>query len=273
VAEPLFLPTEAGARDVLRRARRRRRRQVALAALGVAAATLAGTLAAFPATGVGTDRVTVVPTSPTPQPSERAGHPDAVATEHKAAAPAHGTAPVPPASGVVAPEPRTQDAPASSPTPTAPTHRKSAAAPIRRTTVSYRSGCDPTTTDGVGWCERYSGPATARRKHPVAFSLDLCRLPVAGDGRVTFGNSREVSLELFNSNADREWQAGQGERYRATTHTVTVRAGTCLRWTSSWDTVGPDGFYAPPGAYDLSYGLNDSDISATTAGIQIQLTD
>ncbi|MDT4942483.1 MAG: hypothetical protein QOJ34_2572, partial [Pseudonocardiales bacterium] len=44
MTEPMFLPTESGARDVLRRARRRRRRQVVLSAAGVAAVTLAGTL-------------------------------------------------------------------------------------------------------------------------------------------------------------------------------------------------------------------------------------
>ena len=273
MTEPLFLPTEAGARDVLRRARRRRRRQVALAALGVATATVAGTLAAFPAAGIGTDRVTVVPTSPTPSPSPAPGQHAAAATEHNTPVPGRSSAPAQPALGAGTSAPRVQQAPASSPTPTAPTHRRSAAAPIRRTTVRYSSGCDPTTTDGVGWCELYSGPSSARRKHPVAFSMELCRLPVGGDGRVTFGDTREVDLELLNSNGELQWRAGQGEHYRATTHSVTVRAGTCLRWTSTWDTIAPDGFYSPPGTYDLSYGLNDSNVSATTVGIEVQLTD
>jgi hypothetical protein len=58
-----------------------------------------------------------------------------------------------------------------------------------------------------------------------------------------------------------------------TGRTVTVRGGTCLRWAATWDTISPDGFYAPLGSYYVGYGLDSAQMSQFTGGIGLQLTD
>jgi hypothetical protein len=269
----MFLPTESGARDVLRRARRRRRRQVVLSAAGVAAVTLAGTLFALPGVGRSADRLSVVPASPSPgttATAARAPHPGdsgrpTASGQAQGAGNGAGHPASPPATVLAGPSP------ADSPTPTSQRRRHSAAAPITRTTVGFTSQCDAT-NDLAGWCEVYSGPGSARRKHPVSLSMELCRLPVAGDAQLTFDDSREVDLEV-ESNGTREWQAGQGVKNATHSHTVTVRGGTCLRWAATWDTIGADGFYAPPGGYGVSYGVDSSQLPGFTTGLDLTLTD
>jgi hypothetical protein len=162
--------------------------------------------------------------------------------------------------------------PTNSPTPTAPARRHSAAAPISRTTVAFTSQCDAT-NDLAGWCELYSGPASAHRKHPVSLSMELCRLPVAGDGQVSFDDTREVDLIVESSAGAQQWRAGQGVKNSAHPHTVTVRGGTCLRWAATWDTIAGDGFYAPPGSYVIGYGLDSSQMSQFTSANALELTD
>ena len=163
-------------------------------------------------------------------------------------------------------------APQDSPTPTAPARRHSAPSPITRTTVAFTSQCDAT-NDLAGWCQVYSGPASARRKHPVTLSTELCRLPVAGDGQITFADTREVLLEVDTNTGTPAWRAGQGVKNRQHEHTVTVRGGTCLRWAATWDTIGADGFYAPPGDYFIGYGIDSPQTSSVTSGDALRLTD
>ena len=103
--------------------------------------------------------------------------------------------------------------------------------------------------------------------------MELCRLPVAGDGQVTFDDSREVDLQVDASSGTTEWQAGQGVKNAAHSHTVNVRGGTCLRWAATWDTIAVDGFYAPPGNYDIGYGVDSSQLPGSTGGPVLQLTD
>ena len=271
MTEPLFMPTEAGARDVRRRARRRRRRQVALAAAAVAAIAVSGSLLALPGVGRGADRLSVVPASPSPRaaashtPHTSPSGPLSAPPQGQSTGKRDGAPPATPASVFNGP------APEDSPTPTAPVRRHSAPAPITRTTVAFTSQCDAT-NDLAGWCQVYSGPASARRKHPVSLSMQLCRLPVAGDRQVTFSDTREVLLELYTTAGTTSWQAGQGTKNSQHEHTVTVRGGTCLRWAATWDTIGRDGFYAPPGDYSISYGADSSDMSFT-GGDQLHLTD
>jgi hypothetical protein len=80
-------------------------------------------------------------------------------------------------------------------------------------------------------------------------------------------------MGIADSSGDNEWYAGQGEKYRSPGPTVTVSAGHCLRWTSTWDTIGPDGFYVVPGNYGLSYGVEASSSSTSSTGMNFTITD
>ena len=271
---PVFFATPDGVREVLQRARHRRRRRIALTATGAAViAAVGGVLAIVPSAGVdGADRLKVVPASPSPQPSRvLADKPRPLLSPSPADATAQDSAPGRPAPGT-ATTPFGPQPPADSPTPTAPTTRKSASAPITRTTVGYDSACDAT-NDIVGWCVVYTGPDTARRKHPVRLSMELCRPQVNGDGTIHFDDTRQIDLELFAPDGSTVWRAGQGIGYRSPGPDVVVRAGTCLRWVSTWDTIAPDGFYAPPGTYPVSYAIDSSDVGGSFGGPSLELTD
>jgi hypothetical protein len=281
---PTFFPSPDGARDVLRRARARRRRHALVTTGGVAvAALITGVVLGAAGPGAGADRLTVVPAAPDhgsrssslgagpdvrplPSPSSvaRAGSGPALP----------GTQPGQPGQPGHAPAPADgQPAPATdAPTPYAPTKRHSANAPISRSTVGYNAACDAT-YDVQGWCEIYSGPTQARRKHPVTLSMELCRPSVVGDGTIHFSDTRQVLLELSDGGGKVVWQAGQGIKYKNTTSALVVKAGTCLRWASSWDTIAANGFYAPPGDYTVSFGVDSSDVSTFTSGDTVTLTD
>ncbi|HET6909609.1 MAG TPA: hypothetical protein VFH54_09745, partial [Mycobacteriales bacterium] len=220
MTEPTFFPTESGVLDVFRRARRRRWRTAGLTGAAVTAVVVGATVLAWPGTGNGADRLSVVPASPSPRPSASTGvrpatpagtRPTVAAgTSAGAAAASGGTT----ASGIPGLAPLTGGI---SPKQTGPRH--SAAAPIRRTTVSYTGGCDPT-AGVVGWCELYSGPTTAHRKHPVTLSIELCRPSVDGDASVSFYDTREIDLELSDGDGTTDWVAGQGEQNRQVDHSV-----------------------------------------------------
>jgi hypothetical protein len=137
--------------------------------------------------------------------------------------------------------------------------------------VTFTSQCDAT-NDVVGWCVVYSGPSTVRRKHAATLSMELCRVPVAGDGQMTFYDTREVDLSVSDGDGKLFWQAGQGGRNINKEHTLTVRGGTCLRWSAVWDTIGRDGFYAPPGNYYVSYSPDSGD-QVTGGGQTLTVTD
>ncbi|MDQ1747379.1 MAG: hypothetical protein QOD07_1642 [Frankiaceae bacterium] len=276
---PAFFPSPDGMRDVLRRARARTRRRALLTSGGFAVvAAVPGVLIGAAGTGTGADRLRVVPAAPdhagartapgSTGPSAHAQPP----TPSSVGATGSGTvlpgAPGPTTSGNAFPAPR----PSSSPTPTAPPKRHSANAPIKRTTVGYDSACDPT-YDVQGWCELYTGPAQARRKHTVTLSMELCRPSVVGDGTVHFYDTREIFLGLDDSSGSPVWRAGQGIKYKTTTYALVVKAGTCVRWTSSWDTISADGFYAAPGNYNITFGLDSNDVSTVTGGDTLTLTD
>lgn len=278
---PTFYPSPDGVRDVMRRARARRRRRtlVTTGSFAVAAA-ITGVLIGAAGPGTGADKLTIVPA--TPDHSSAQPSPGSTGSAHPrpsspSSARPQGSGPVllgsPPAqAGSASGNPLAQPTPPASPTPYAPVKRHSANAPISRTTVGYNAACDAT-YDVQGWCELYTGPSQARRKHTVALSMELCRPSVVGDGTVHFTDTRQIVMELYDSTGTRVWQAGQGLKYKNVTSAVVVKAGTCLRWSSSWDTISTSGFYAPPGDYTVSFGLDSSDVSTVSGGDVVTLTD
>jgi hypothetical protein len=283
---PAFFPSADGVRDVMRRARARRRRRALVTTGGFAVvAAVTGVLIGAAGTGTGADRLSVVPAGPDHSGSQSAPSstgPSAHARPSPSSVRPAGSGPVLPGQ-----QPSNGDGgsgsaghddafPAPTPTPSttpyAPTKRQSADAPITRTTVGYNTDCDAT-YDVQGWCELYTGPSQGRRKHVVTFAMELCRPSVVGDGTVHFTSTRQVYLQLSDSNGEKVWQAGQGIAYKNKTFALVVKAGTCLRWTSSWDTIAANGFYAPPGGYTVSFGLDSSDVSTVNGGDSFTLTD
>jgi hypothetical protein len=234
-------------------------------------------------TGTGADRLSVVPAGPdrgsAGQVPSSTG-PTAHAQPSAPSAGGHsGSGPVLPggSGGSTGPgaggNPFPAPSPSDTPTPYAPPKRHSANAPITRSTVGYNIACDAT-YDVQGWCAIYSGPTQATRKHAVALSMELCRPSVVGDGTVHFDDTRQITMTLYDNSGTQVWTAGQGLRYARTASAVVVKAGTCLRWTSSWDTITPSGFYAAPGSYSIGIGLDSSDVSSTASGADtLTLTD
>ena len=271
---PIFASPPDGVQDVFRRARSRRRRQALLTSSGFAVVgTVAGVLLIVPGAGTGADRLSVVPASPQPGQSQTAStaakpSPASSSTSSARGRPAAGQQPMGP------PRPADAGATEASPTPYAPTRRHSAPAPITRSTVGMNPGCDPASAaEGNGWCLLYTGPQTARRKHPVQLSAELCRASIYGDGTVQFNDTRQIFFQLQEQTGAVDWTAGQGVRNRAATTNQVVRAGTCLRWTATWDTIAANGFYAPPGYYSISLGLDTAGGSTTTGADSLTLTD
>lgn len=279
---PMFLPSPDGVRDVMRRARARRRRRALVTTGGFAvAAAITGVLIGTAGAGTGADRLTVVPAAPdhgSPRPAPGGTAP---VLHSQPPAPSSKVGPQAPVSSGASPR---QDGgsswgnafpvrhtPSPAPTPYAPTKRQSADAPISRSAVAYNSACDAT-YDVQGWCTLYTGPSDARRKHPFALSMELCRPSVVGDGTLHFTNTRQIQFSLADASGTTVWQAGQGIAYKNKDFSVVVKAGTCLRWISSWDTISANGFYAPPGDYNVTYGFDSSDIG-TTSGDRVTLAD
>ena len=280
---PSFFPSPDGVRDVMRRARARRRRRALVTTGGFAVvAAVTGVLIGAAGTGTGADRLSVVPTDGEHSSSHPAPGGTSPATHARPPSPssvtASGVGPVLPGGpapsggstqpGNAFPVPK----PTASTTPYAPTKRHSADAPITRSIVGYNLACDAT-YDVQGWCELYSGPSQGRRKHPITLSMELCRPSVVGDGTVHFTSTREITMQLSDGAGTTVWHAGQGITYQNKDFALTVKAGTCVQWKSAWDTISSTGFYAPPGSYMVSLGLDSSDVGTVTGGDTLSLTD
>ena len=271
---PIFVPTIEGAEAVVREARRRRRLQ-ATAAAGAAAAVILGTAAslAFGGPSPAADRLNTVNGGPSPSPSPSA----AVAPTAATATSAHvgvTVAPRPggPAATVVAPH----SAGTAVAAPPVTSVRQVDRSPITRGsgTIAPDDLCtDNSGYSAFGWCVRYVGPSTVRRGQVTTLSGELCRLASYPAASVTFSTTREVDLSVLDSHANREWQAGQGIRYQSPGRTVTVSGGSCIVWSSPWNTRGPDGLLVPPGDYSASIGIDSSDTNFPSVGTGIQVVD
>jgi hypothetical protein len=258
--EPVFLPAPEGAEHVIVAARHRRRRKVGAFASSVAfgVTCVLGVVALSGSTRNGAEQL-IVTDSSAPTPAARAS-----------SSPVPNTPSAPVAAGshaatAVGPTTASSDGTVSSPPPASP--RSTA----RRTSPIYRSTrTDTDTTDlcsgGSGsvadWCVRTVDPGQVHRGTSVTLRGELCRLRPSQAATVTFSDTREATLEVSDGSAV-EWQGGEGIRYRSPGRTVTVQPGTCLVWSSVWDTRDRDGFLVPPGTYDfsLSISMNSSGYS------------
>lgn len=248
-----------GADAVLAAARvRRLRRAVATGGAALLLAVAPVLLVTAADSGARDDSLVAVSPSPTasgprdPSSSPTSSPGDATTTPSGSPEPAASSSPEPGSSASSDEESPVISQPSSSPRPA----RRPAPAPVTRVpggTIETGDLCGGDSVDGTTqtWCARYTGPATAKRGQSVDLSFELCRYPTAGDAEIRFDSDLEV-LAYVGSYDDPEWRAGQGLTYAASPHTATVRAGSCLRWSSAWDTRGPDGFLVVPGDYDFA---------------------
>jgi hypothetical protein len=120
------------------------------------------------------------------------------------------------------------------------------------------------------WCLRYSGDPTVKRGGTATISADLCRLPGKGDGQWQFDDADGMSLEIRDSsNTDVKWTSHDGRKVDLEKSTVTVAEGTCLRFTTTWDTRDRDGFRVRPGDYAVNFyasGAPTADNYSTYSG-------
>lgn len=257
-------PVRPGGADAVLAAARVRRLRRALASGGAALALAAVPLVVAVGTGDTRDDslVAVSPTS-TAQPSE--GAPSATLS----GSPTSSSDPTPlPSSGEASPTASSPAAPAASEeaessvisrpaTPPRPP-RQSAPAPVTRSTATIETGdlCNGGLTDATSsWCARYTGPATAKRGQTVVLSFELCRYPTAGDVTITYQGELEVDAYVGSQDSP-DWRAGQGIAYSSAPHSEVLQAGSCIVWSSPWDTRGADGFLVVPGEYTFSGSAN-----------------
>jgi len=247
--DPVFAPPPDGADRVIAAARLRRRRKVSGLLSSVAAATVLvlGAVVVSGSPSGGADQLTVTD-DPTATPSQRTS-----------------AAPVPNVVPSSRPQAGTTNRPstassgtggetASSPPPSPPRSTARRVSPIRRSTRTIDDPtdlCDGGAGSLADWCIRTVDPGTVHRGHAVSLQGEMCRMRGATAATVTFDDTREVSLEVSDGSAV-DWQSGEGLTYRKPGRTVTVQPGTCLVWSSVWDTRDRDGFLVPPGRYDFS---------------------
>ena len=254
MTEPVFEPSVEGAEQVIRAARHRRHQRLGVLASSVSLGVVVvlGVVSLPRLTHDRAQELTVLDT-PSPRPAATAAttpRPDVGPTPAAAGRPTPSTA----AQAVPGTAPGTAD----SPPPASPRSTARRTSPIVRST---RTDTDTTDlcTGGAGsaadWCVRTVDPGPVTRGTPVTLRGELCRLRPAGAATVTFEDTREAALEVSDGYAV-DWQGGEGLRYTKPGRTVTVQPGTCLVWSSVWDTRDRDGFLVPPGSYDFSLGVS-----------------
>jgi hypothetical protein len=252
-------PPPAGHGDVHGRAvRRRRRQQVGVLATGAAAC--AAVLAVTVASGGAVESLGVTPAHPIDGQAPavtapgRGGGPDVVAPAAPAETPSTSTDTTRTDNATAGAPDAQAAAPASGTTSTA--HRKAGSeVGPPHTTVAYDpsrgcAGAGPTATQG--WCGYYDGALSGRSGQRVELAQTLCRLPgrAAGTLRVDTGEHAEFSVRT-KDNYD-VWDWAKGRRFSPRGATFTVAAGSCLRWSVSWNIVNDAGRPIAAGAYQLN---------------------
>jgi hypothetical protein len=276
VTEPDFTPRASGADAAISAGRRlRNKRQLGGAGAAAAVAAFAILVAAHPfSTGDrGSDslRVAEPPASAAPTPTEGQAEP----TESPTSEPTDEPTPEPtPDNGGAEPTPSDEasDPPPSDDDPGVdPTASPddSYEGPTRispqpeRSTVPYTdsNSCtqDPLAVPGqsVQWCLRYSGDTSVKRGDTARISADLCRLPNQGDGQWQFSDEDGLAFDI-GTGSTTFWTSHDGRKVASTEWTVTVSEGTCLRFTTTWDSRDRDGFRVRPGNYYVGYSFSGS---------------
>ncbi|HUR14612.1 MAG TPA: hypothetical protein VM097_09000 [Mycobacteriales bacterium] len=257
-----FRPTTAGAEAALRAGRRRRTAKLA----GAGSSSLAMVLGAVLVLGAGSPRPgkdelvpaeaspsmsTTTSASPSPQPSTSTAHAPSRRPEGPAD-PVLGT-----------PSPGAASAPPAQHRSTTP--RVSPVTRVQRDMDSTDLCDGDPNVAAYGYCLRAFQTGVIHRGHAVAVGGEVC---VPRTGRTTTlrtESTREADIAV----SDRSgvlWQGGEGLRYTKPGPTITVEPGSCVGWTSPWDTRDREGFVVPPGTYELTLGIGTSNGVSTWGG-------
>lgn len=268
--EPDFSPRADGMEQAIRAGRRRRAQRqfggagaaalVAVFALLVTLHPFAGT-AASDSIRVATDPTssaeeTPGPGEPSAEPTDETDPPEPTPSasptdsEHGGVSEAGGPYQHPQEPGDAEPtEDPTEDSDRVSPQP-------------EHSTVAYSSSSDcaqdPIAVPGqtTMWCLVYSGDTTVKRGGIATVSADLCRLPNQGAGTWTFNDQDGMAFQVEGGTT--EWSSQDGRKVNQEDWTVSVDAGTCLRFTTTWDTRDRDGFRVRPGDYYVDFQVSGS---------------
>jgi hypothetical protein len=123
-----------------------------------------------------------------------------------------------------------------------------------------------------GWCTGSPGAFSTRTGESVALRVLLCRPTGSGARDARFDFAREAVFRVYGGSPERSWTSSKEQDRQP--HTVTVQAGTCLRWTVVWDARDDGAEVLPPGRYTYEPQVDAelSDQSGGYAGFDYEFT-
>ena len=288
MTEPDFSPRPDGADAAISAGRRRRtHRQLggAGAAAAFAVAAVLVTVHPFSAAG-GSDSLRVAGDPPAsaqssadPTASPAAGPSSAPSTD-PTATPSPGASPGTEGGGSGEPGSGQPGAGPGDPSP-APVPTDGADAPDRvspppvESVVPYSAGEDCATQPvPIGgppeWCARYAGDTQVARGGTASIVVDLCRPSGTGSGEVVFSDEDGVEMQI-DSSSTTVWDSRDGRKVAPAHDSETVADGTCIRWTTTWDTRDRDGFRVRPGDYSVTFSIEaDSSWTGNYGSISVR---
>jgi hypothetical protein len=202
------------------------------------------------------------------------GHPRVSATGTVAApsasVPVTPTAGVhPTASGTVGPVvPPVGSSPSATPSPAPATTTdpgSGASGAMTRTSTAYAVGsvCQDHASSRTanGWCLRYAGALAGNPGQPVTLAVELCRLPGFAAGTASFPTAQEAEFGVARGTAP-VWRWSAGRSFAHVRHGLTLDAGRCLRWTTTWEVRDDAGRPLASGHYTLTPDVLADNLSA-----------
>jgi hypothetical protein len=131
---------------------------------------------------------------------------------------------------------------------------------VTRTTSTDRTFCAAGAQQQVsvyadGWCSRVTGPLDVFAGHRVSYAYKLCRSVGSAAGTLHFDTRKEADFTVqreTDSGTVPVWHAGTTAALPAQAHTLTVAAGDCVTWSTTWSGQGDDGYaLAETEAYEV----------------------
>jgi hypothetical protein len=103
-----------------------------------------------------------------------------------------------------------------------------------------------------GWCGYYDGATSGPAGKRVELAETVCRLPNRGTGTLLSDTGQQAEFSVHSQDAYTMWTWSTGHRFSKRGTSITVPAGSCVRWHVSWTVVDGKGRPLAAGAYNLS---------------------